>query len=170
VNGWKRSAAGLLLLLLVLAACSGPGSTAARGIAEGNLARDFTLQTIDGHSVSLSDYEGNVVLVNFWATWCPPCQAEIPALQQAYETHKDEGFVVLGINDDESEAAVRPFVQGMGMTYPILLDGNGRLLQEYRAQGLPMSIFLDRKGTIKVRHIGYLSAEQLDKYLADLLP
>jgi thiol-disulfide isomerase/thioredoxin len=170
VSGWKRSAGSLLILAVALAACTGPGSTASRGIAEGNLARDFTLQAIDGHKVSLSDYQGSVVLLNFWATWCPPCQAEIPALEAAYEVHEDEAFVILGVNVEESDTAVEPFVQSLGMTYPILLDGSGKLFQEYRGQGLPMSILLDRDGTIRVRHVGYLSAQQLDKYLADVLP
>jgi thiol-disulfide isomerase/thioredoxin len=172
VTGWKRLA-GILVAMAVMvavAACAGPGSTVARGIAEGSRARNFTLETIDGDQVSLDDYVGSVVLVNFWATWCPPCQAEIPALEAAYQAHKDEGFVILGVNVSESRTSVAPFVQALEMSYPVLLDGNGKLVEEYRSRGLPMSILLDREGTIRVRHIGYLSAEQLDQYLQDVLP
>jgi peroxiredoxin len=172
VSGWKRPVGMLLILAIVVAvaACTGPGSTVSRGIAEGNRARNFTLEAIDGGQVSLDDYKGSVVLLNFWATWCPPCEAEIPALEAAYRAHKDEGLVILGIDVEESRAMVQPFVKDLEMTYPVLLDGNGKLVQEYRARGLPMSILLDRDGTIRVRHIGYLSAGQLETYLKDLLP
>lgn len=172
MTSWKRTAGVLVLLALVAAtaACSGPGSLAARGIAEGSRARNFTLETIDGDQVSLDDYVGDVVLVNFWATWCPPCQAEIPGLEAAYEAHKDEGFVILGVNVDDSDTGVAPFVRALGMTYPILLAGSGKLVEEYRARGLPMSLLLDRDGTIQVRHVGYLSAEQLEQYLEGVLP
>jgi peroxiredoxin len=170
VNGRKRPA-GLLLILAVFAvACTGPGSVAPRGIAEGNRARDFTLEALDGNRISLSNYEGSVVLLNFWATWCPPCQAEIPDLEAAYLAHEDKGFVVLGVNVEESRSTVEPFVSRLQMTYPILFDENGKVVQEYRARGLPMSILLDRDGTIRVRHIGYLSSGQLDEYLMDVLP
>jgi peroxiredoxin len=160
----------LLAVAAVISACSGAASTPRRGITEGNRARDFTLETVDGDQVSLDDYIGDVVLVNFWATWCPPCQAEIPTLEAAYEAHRDDGFVVLGVSEDESTTAVAPFVRTLGMTYPILLDTSGKLVEEYRARGLPMSILLDRDGTIRVRHIGYLSGQQLDEYLAGVLP
>ena len=80
------------------------------GINEGNRARDFTLETLAGDEVSLSDYVGNVVLINFWATWCPPCRAEIPDLEATYRARQAAGFVVLGVNVDESRAEVQPFV------------------------------------------------------------
>ncbi|NIV39462.1 MAG: redoxin domain-containing protein, partial [Anaerolineae bacterium] len=78
----------------------------ATGVNQGNLASDFTLETIDGTKVSLSDYRGDVVLVNFWATWCPPCRAEIPDLEAAYQARQGDGFVVLGINVEEPREAV----------------------------------------------------------------
>ncbi len=159
----------LLVLAVVLAACTGPGVAAPGGISEGNRARDFELDSLDGGQVSLSDYRGSVVLVNFWATWCPPCRAEIPDFEAAYRAHKSEGFVVLGINVEEPVQIVEPFVEDFGMTYPVLLDETGKVMQEYRARGLPMSILVDREGIIQRRHIGYLSAGQLDGYLADSL-
>ena len=76
----------LLLLIFVVAACSGPGSAVPQGINEGTRARDFTLRTMDGSKASLSDYRGNVVLINFWATWCAPCRAEIPDFEAAYQS------------------------------------------------------------------------------------
>ena len=137
-----------------------------QGINQGNRARDFTLTSLDGSDVSLSDYRGNVVLVNLWATWCGPCRAEIPDLEAAYRAHKDEGFVVLGINVEEPRKAVEPFVDDMDMTYPVLLDESGLVLKEYRGLGLPMSLLVDREGVIQVRHMGFLTGKQLESYLA----
>jgi peroxiredoxin len=170
VNVWRQAAGLFLILAVTVVACSGPGSAVARGIAEGNLARDFTLETLDGTKVSLSDFEGNVVLVNFWATWCPPCRAEIPGFDAAYQAYKDEGFVVLGINVEESPGRVAPFVEEFQVTYPVLLDEKGKVVQEWRARGLPMSLVIDRDGVIQVRHIGFLSAQKLEEYLEGILP
>ena len=154
----------------MLVACTGSGSGKPQGVNEGIQAHDFTLKTLAGDRVSLSDYKGNVILINFWATWCPSCKAEIPDLEAAYRAHKGEGFVVLGVDLQEPRQAVERFVADMGMTYPVLLDENGSLMKEYRALGLPTSLIVDRDGVIRVRHAGSLSADQLDKYLADLLP
>lgn len=159
----------LLLLALAVAACTGPGSAASQGINEGNRARGFTLESLDGSKVSLSDYEGNVVLVNFWATWCAPCRAEIPDIEAAYQAHKDDGFVVLGISTDESRQVVEPFVAELDMTYPVLLDERGEVMNEYRVRGLPMSLLVDREGIIRARHLGFLTGSQLAKYLEDTL-
>jgi peroxiredoxin len=165
----KRWSAVLLVLAAALVACEGPGSAIPRGINQGNQAKDFSLESLDGGKISLSDYEGDVVLVNFWATWCAPCRAEIPDFEAAYQDYKDEGFVVLGVNEQESAETVRPFADALGMNYPILLDEQGQVMNQYRALGLPTSILVDREGVIQVRHTGVLLAAQLESYLADLL-
>lgn len=170
MRNWLQ-AAGLLLILATLAtACGGPSAAVSGGINEGKQARDFTLETLDGSRVSLRDYAGQVVLINFWATWCPPCTAEMPSLEAAYQAHKEEGFVVLGVNVEESRSAVEPFVAEMGVTFPVLLDEKGQVAKEYRTLGLPMSLLVDREGIIVVRHIGYLSEGQLQEYLDEHLP
>jgi len=169
----KGYAAGMLWFLVVaiaLAACTGPGQVAPGGINVGNRARDFTLENLAGDKVSLSDYEGKVVLINFWATWCPPCRAEIPDLEAAYRAWEGNGLVVLGLSTDESREQVQAFVDEFGMTYPILLDSEAKIMETYRARGLPMSVLVDRDGVIQVRHIGYLDAEQLNDYLAQVMP
>jgi len=120
--------------------------------------------------VSLRELRGQVVLINFWATWCDPCRAEFPDIQAVYQARKDEGFTVLGVNSHETRGAVEPFVAEMGVTYPILLDENSRVAKTYRPVGLPMSVLVDQEGIIQVRHVGLLTRDQLEEYLAGLLP
>jgi peroxiredoxin len=162
----------LLLLVLALTACSGSDAAggAQAGISEGQRAPDFSLETLEGDKISLSDYRGQIVLLNFWATWCAPCRAEIPAIEAVLDTHQGESLVVLGVNYQESRERVGLFVEELSMTYPILLDETGKVMQTYRAPGLPMSVLLDEQGVIQHRHPGLLTESQLEAYLAELLP
>lgn len=164
------AAASLLLLLSLVVACGGGDPPETAGIHEGSVAVDFRLEALDGTEVSLSDYRGNVVLVNFWATWCPPCRAEIPDIEAAYQARRDDGFVVLGVSVEQTHASVAPFAQAMEMTYPVLLDEGGQVYRTYRAPGLPMSILVDEEGVIRARHVGGMTRAQLDGYLAEVLP
>jgi peroxiredoxin len=161
---------GLLLLGLLLLGCGGSDSDVKAGIGQGNRAPDFQLETLDGQKVSLEDYRGKVVLLNFWATWCDPCKDEIPALEAAYRARQADGFVVLGVNFQESAKEIEPFAEKMDMSYPILLDTNGQVMKTFRAVGLPVSLLIDREGVIQVRHTGLLTGTQLAEYLATLLP
>jgi peroxiredoxin len=170
VRNWKGFVGPLLILAIAVVACSGPGAGALRGINVGNRAPDFTLEALDGSKVALRDYRGKVVLINFWATWCPPCRAEIPEIEAAFEARQADGFEVLGINVEESRETIAPFVDEFEMSYPVLLDESGRLLQTYRAMGLPMSVIVDQDGVIQARHVGFLTAADLDRYLGELLP
>jgi peroxiredoxin len=160
----------LLLLIPLLPACGGSDSAAAAGIGQGNRAPNFQLKAMDGQDVSLEDYRGSVVLVNFWATWCPPCVEEVPALEATYRARQADGFVVLGVNFQESPEEIKPFVEALDVTYPILLDTNGQVMKTFRAAGLPVSLLIDREGVIQVRHTGLLNGTQLAEYLATLLP
>ncbi len=174
VGGGKLAKLALAALLLSFAAsltaCTGSESAPPEGVSEGKRARDFTLANLAGMDVSLSDFQGQVVLVNFWATWCEPCRDEIPGFEQVYRTYKDDGFVVLGVNLQESRDQVEPFVDSMDVTYPILLDQGGDVTSEYRTLGLPMSILVTPEGVIHTRHVGFLSDRFLEKYLQELLP
>ncbi|RME76465.1 MAG: TlpA family protein disulfide reductase [Chloroflexi bacterium] len=132
-------------------------------------APDFTLYSPDGQSVSLNDYAGKVILVNHWATWCPPCKAEMPALNAFYEDYKDRGFVVLAVNSQEDAATVKSFIQANGFTFPVVLDTRGQVGTIYRVRGLPTSFIIDRNGVIQYIHSGAITYEQLEKIVQPLL-
>lgn len=130
---------------------------------EGFLAPAFSLRTPEGESISLADLRGQAVLVNLWATWCPPCRAEMHAIQKLYDEYKDQGFVVLAVNmtyqDDPS--AVLAFVQENNLTFPILLEETGEVAKKYELHSLPSSFFINRNGKIQEVVIGGPMSEAL---------
>ncbi len=117
-------------------------------------APDFALPVLDGSTLKLSDLKGQVVLINVWATWCPPCRAEMPTIQAAYEQYADQGFTVLAVNLRENPRAVAAFMQQFGLTFPAPLDLDGQVSSAYRASVLPSSFFVDRKGVIRAVYRG----------------
>ncbi|MEO5888271.1 MAG: TlpA disulfide reductase family protein [Anaerolineales bacterium] len=123
---------------------------------EGFLAPDFTLDTLEGTEVTLSDLRGKIVLINLWATWCPPCRAEMPALENAYEQYKDSGVVILGLNvtNQDSEKDIPLFIDEFGLTFPILLDRDGSASALYQLRGLPTTFFVNREGIIRTVVVG----------------
>jgi len=130
---------------------------------QGFLAPDFELKTPEGETVRLSDLRGQAVLVNLWATWCPPCRAEMQSIEKAYQEYKEQGFTVLAVNmtyqDDPS--AVMPFVDDQGLTFLILLDETGEVGEAYHLQSLPSSYFIGRDGIINEVVIGGPMSEAL---------
>ncbi|MCJ7512353.1 MAG: TlpA family protein disulfide reductase [Anaerolineales bacterium] len=143
---------------------SGPGPAPVVGAP----APDFTLETLDGRSVSLSDYRGQVVLLNFWATWCGPCKLEMPSLERAQQSAGAKGFQVLAVNFDESEADVQGFQDELGLSFPLLLDPGAVVQRLYRVLGYPTSYWIDRDGTVAAVHIGMMSERQLADYLQEM--
>ncbi len=138
----------------------------------GKHAHDFTLPTLDGTEVSLSQFRGQPVLINFWASWCLPCREEMPELVRSYETHKSDGFMVLGLNLTYLDTLpdVQAFVSEFHMTFPILLDQDGQVAGRlYQIPGVPTSIFMNRDGTIERVQVGLMSGEQIDKFVAEIL-
>jgi peroxiredoxin len=136
----------------------------------GFAAPDFTLESIDGQTVRLSDLRGQAVLINFWATWCPPCRAEMPAIQQAYDRYRDQGFTVLAVNLQESDAQVRAFADQFSLTFPILMDRSGSVSAQYRVRALPSTFFVDRAGVIRNVTVGGPMAHAfIESQVADLL-
>lgn len=156
-----------------LAAAPNPpagGSTATPAPAPvvGAPAPNFTLTNLQGEAVSLSDYRGSVVLLNFWATWCGPCEAEMPTLEQRYQTLQNNGFVVLGVNADEGQPEVQAFVNRLNLSFPIVLDPGNTVNTLYRVRGYPTTILIAPDGTVARVHVGYLTERQLDTYLSAL--
>lgn len=137
----------------------------------GEPAPEFTLTNLVGQPVALSDYRGQVVLVNFWATWCPSCLSELPDYEQIYQQHGGSAgdFVILGVNLQEGQTQVEDYATGLGLTFPVLLDEDGRVTtRQYQVTGMPGSFIIDRQGLIVYRHVGPLSAETLQAKLAEL--
>ncbi len=142
---------------------------AAGSLAVGDPAPDFTLVNLEGEPVRLADTRGQTVILNFWATWCPPCRVEMPDLQAAYERHAADGLVILALDQDESAEQVHAFFDQMGLTFTPLLDVANLVADRYGVHSYPTSIFLDTEGRIVAIHRGLMTGEQLDGYLAPLL-
>jgi len=132
-------------------------------------APELSLQNVNGDTESLTDYRDKVVLVNNWATWCPPCKAEIPTLEAYYKAHNGEGFVIIGIEAGESQKEVLQFVQGANITYPIWFDLKNASLQAFRSPNLPNSFVIDRNGTVRLAWVGEINLEMLEKYVTPLV-
>jgi len=130
---------------------------------QGFLAPDFALKTPAGETVKLSDLRGQAVLVNLWATWCPPCRAEMQTIENVYNAYKDRGFTVLAVNMtyQDNPLEIMPFVNGQGLSYPILLDETGDMANAYQLKSLPSSYFIGRDGIIDEVVIGGPMAEAL---------
>lgn len=126
-------------------------------------APGFTLRDINGKQVSLADFSGQVVLISFWATWCTPCQAEMPHLQRFFETYGPQGFTVLSVNTDDarSSSQVKPLVRSKGLTFPVLLDRETAVVALYNpAKTLPYGVLLDKSGAIVQVFQGYTPGEE----------
>jgi thiol-disulfide isomerase/thioredoxin len=134
-----------------------------------NLAPDFDLPALTGPAISLSQFSGKPVLINFWASWCPPCRSELPALQAAFEQYGHQiGFIAVDVK--ESPETVAAFVQEMGLTFPVALDTAGQVSNElYQVRGIPTTIFVDAQGVVSARHVGPLDSAAIEGYLVPLL-
>ena len=126
----------------------------------GTSAEDFRLTDLDGKSQSLSQYRGKIVLVNFWATWCKPCTTEMPAMQATYDKLRDKGFVVLAVNELEDDAKVREHIKQYGHTFPVLMDRDNKVANQFGVFGLPVSVFIDQEGRVQEYIKGGLLTEQ----------
>lgn len=155
-----------------LSALQSGGTSTARVPQVGDPAPNFTLKTLDGREVALADFKGQPVLINFWASWCPPCRAEMPDLVRAYESNKTQDFTILGIDltFQDSLPDVQAFVKEFNMTFPVLLDETGDVAQNrYGIRGIPYSVFVDRNGRISAVRIGAMSPATINRFVADIV-
>jgi peroxiredoxin len=167
----KHFRAGAMITLLMGLVWIGisanlPGTASVSGIPApqaGFLAPDFTLPDQKGADVTLSDFQGQAVLVNVWASWCSPCRQEMPAMQQIYQDYQDMGFTILAVNaaNQDNRADAEAFVAEMGLTFPILFDRDGLVSDLYRVRALPSSYFILPDGSIQEVVIGGPMAEAL---------
>jgi peroxiredoxin len=141
--------------------------TVATGIKPGNKAPDFDLKTIDGETMRLSDLKGNVVFINLWATWCPPCRAEMPEMVRYYNEHSSEKIEILAVNltDSDSEKEVKQFADDYKINFPILLDTEGKVGDLYKTVSIPTTFIVDKKGIIREKHIGPMSYEMMEEFV-----
>ncbi|MCP1159159.1 TlpA disulfide reductase family protein [Bacillus infantis] len=136
------------------------------GIEPGNKAPDFTLTDIEGKTVSLSDYKGKRVFLNFWASWCPPCKAEMPDMQELYEEKTIGDFEILAVNMtfiEKNKGDEMDFVKDNGLTFPIPLDVKGQVMGEYEIMAYPTSFFIDSDGIIRSRVMGAVDKDFIEK-------
>lgn len=152
---------GLLVFLL-----TNPGFGQDRSLPSvGTTISDFELTDLNGDPIRLSDYRGQTVILNFWATWCKPCEEEMPLLEQYYQEYSDD-LVILAVNYNESRSFVEPFVNDLVLTFPVLLDEDGAVVRQFYVRSFPTTYFVDEKGVIRAQHIGPLTPTLIDRYLS----
>jgi peroxiredoxin len=132
-------------------------------------APELTLNDLDGNPRSLSDYLGQVVLVNMWATWCPPCVAELPTLNAFYRDYAQAGFAIIGIDDGEELGVVKDYVAQTGLVFPIWTDPSYLSERAFNTMNLPSSFVIDRQGQIRLQWVGAISRAMLEKYVVPII-
>jgi len=130
----------------------------------------LTLTGLDGRTNSLSEFHGKVTLVNLWATWCPPCKEEMPALEAYYKRYRDEGFTVIAINDGDPTRDVIQFVKDYGLSFPVWLDPTYIATEQaFKTLNLPSSFVIDRSGTVRLQWVGRIDQRALEKYVTPII-
>ena len=142
-------------------------STLAASSLEGQAAPDFVLRSATGENLRLSEYRGDVVLINFWATWCGPCRQEMPLLDDLYGRYERVGFNLLGVNIDEDSRRAMQMVQELGVNFPVLFDENKAVSKLYEVEAMPVTILVDREGIVRHVHHGYKPGYE-EKYLTEI--
>lgn len=142
------------------------------GLAKGEMAPDFELTTLAGDPVKLSDYQGKKVILNFWATWCPPCRAEMPDMQKYYEEQAEgEGVEILAVNlttADKGMDAINAFMEEFGLTFPVPMDTEGDIGELYQAASIPTSYMIDTEGRVQNKIVGPMNEEMMQDFIANM--
>lgn len=133
---------------------------AGNALAERVPAPDFTLKSRTGENIKLSELRGQIVMVNFWASWCGPCRIEMPLLEDLYQEYQDYGFELLGINVDENTADAERLLARIPVTFPILLDPQSSVSKAWQVDAMPTTVLIDRDGMVRYLHRGYRSGEE----------
>lgn len=123
-------------------------------LPKGKIAADFTLKDLNGKEVSLSDYRGKIVFLNFWATWCPPCRQEMPSMEKLYQRFKDKDFVMLAVDLRERQSTVKDFASDYKLNFTILLDSRGKVSDTYGVRAIPTTYLINRKGKLIGKAVG----------------
>jgi peroxiredoxin len=126
----------------------------------GKTAPDFTLKSLDGKNLKLSEMAGNVVLINFWASWCGPCREEMPLLNALHNKYEPLGFTVLGVNVEEDVKGAKGFLKNFPVDFPVLLDNTNRVSKQFKVVAMPTTVVVDRDGNMRYLHQGYKSGDE----------
>ena len=139
-------------------------SSLAAGGMEGQPAPDFALKSSTGENMRLSEYRGDVVMINFWATWCGPCRQEMPLLDELYSRYQRVGFNLLGVNIDDDSGRAMDMIEDLGVNFPVLFDARKEVSELYDVSAMPVTVIVDREGTVRYVHHGYKPGYE-DMYL-----
>jgi len=142
------------IALLVLA------SMESHAVAVSDSAPDFTLKSLEGSNLRLEEYRGQVVLLNFWASWCGPCRQEMPLLDRLHHRYEDTGFAVLGVNVEGEPTPAQEIVDKTNVTFPILIDDGQKVSEMYNLQAMPSTVVIDRDGVVRYIHLGYKPGDE----------
>ncbi len=161
---------GILVIVAIVSLLSGNSTSLASSPAQvGRPLGNFSLTDVNGKKVHLSDYSGQMVLLNAWATWCPPCKAEMPDLNAYYQAHRQQKFIILAVNAGDPASAAAAFASQKGLAFPVLLDPNTQFLNSLGIQSYPTSILVGGDGLVKAIHIGMFSPETLEAEITPYL-
>ena len=155
----KKTALIIALMALFLAANAWSAKTSLMQKA----APDFTLKSLEGSNVKLSELRGDVVLINFWASWCGPCRQEMPLLEELSSKYAPMGFTMLGVNVEEDSAAAKAMLAELGVSFPILFDNENSVSKDYDVIAMPTTVVVDRDGNVQYVHHGYKPGDE-NKY------
>ena len=134
---------------------------------EGTAAPDFALKSAGGENLRLSEYRGDVVMINFWATWCGPCRQEMPLLDDLYSRYERVGFRLLGVNIDDDSRRAMQMMEELGVSFPVLFDEKKEVSRLYQVEAMPVTVLVDRTGTVRHVHHGYKPGYE-EKYLTEI--
>lgn len=160
MKGMKNIALGVLFTVFTAT------TLASSGLA-GAPAPDFVLKSASGENLRLSEYRGDVVMINFWATWCAPCRQEMPLLDDLYARYQRVGFTLLGVNIDDDSRRAMKMIEELGISFPVLFDESKDVSKLYEVEVMPTTVLVDREGTVRHIHHGYKPGYE-DKYLTEI--